>query len=573
MSEPKSKARTKPELKSHSTPERMAYQYRSVASEKSEEKTFHPVQGLPKRKGRRAWQSGIQICRLKRWDNFRKDVEARLRLLAKKEKRFIVIRSRLKNRFVQFASEAKGFLLGEAVSNSHLASDEKLTPAACRELKQLGWRLRTKRGGNFMRVWQRPLPFHELSSLVVNTLRDTFQVSSPSEIEIKQQVFEPGGQAVTKENDEFAPVHTPLRTGATIRNSISGREYQVRDHLGSGGFGSVYSVTQSGGEPLPGAICLKVAPEVLEWHREAYFGYLLGAQSAVVKVHESFAWVPGGKNRAPLYCLVSERVQDGDLRRYLNRYPEPWAEAKARREMIRLLRAVALLHRAGAVHRDITSGNILVGPNRILKLGDFGIALHRIGDKTVPADAFAPCFAPTAIGRGKTGKWRPADDVYQLGQLFAILLHGSTESKLTSRDVKALACSAEVKSVIQRCIGARMKRFPDASEVLAALEAGEASPKRRIISSLRGKRIVFTGRLAGLTRDAAKELVRKAGGIVESSVSHQTDVLVLGKQNPNWKADRKGQQLLDVDRERELGHHVAIVSERRFLTLAGASAL
>jgi hypothetical protein len=34
-----------------------------------------------------------------------------------------------------------------------------------------------------------------------------------------------------------------------------------------------------------------------------------------------------------------------------------------------------------------------------------------------------------------------------------------------------------------------------------------------------------------------------------------------------WKADDKGQKLLDVDRERERGHEVCVIDERQFLAL------
>jgi serine/threonine protein kinase len=159
---------------------------------------------------------------------------------------------------------------------------------------------------------------------------------------------------------------------------------------------------------------LKIAAEPRGWHREAYFGDLLKQVSGVVRVHESFAWMPRGKDRKPLYCLISELIEGGDLEHYLESNPNPWPEPKARREIIRLLRAVTLLHAGGAVHRDITLRNVFVTSHQVLKLGDFGIALHRVGGRDVPADVFNGWFAPTAIMEGKTGLWRPADDVYVL---------------------------------------------------------------------------------------------------------------------------------------------------------------
>jgi hypothetical protein len=38
----------------------------------------------------------------------------------------------------------------------------------------------------------------------------------------------------------------------------------------------------------------------------------------------------------------------------------------------------------------------------------------------------------------------------------------------------------------------------------------------------------------------------------------------VGDQAPNWKAEEKGQKLLDLDHERELGHRIALITEKRF---------
>jgi NAD-dependent DNA ligase len=231
---------------------------------------------------------------------------------------------------------------------------------------------------------------------------------------------------------------------------------------------------------------------------------------------------------------------------------------------------VTLLHSTSAVHRDITPANVFVTAGRVLKLGDFGIALHSVGEKDVPADAFARRFAPAAIRRGQTSSWRPADDIYHVGCLFVALLCGSAECQVTGSQVKSLNCSAQAKSVIQRSIGDRRKRFADSREMLAGLEQQESQATASShVRSLKGKLVVFTGALT-IPRAEAKRLVRLAGGTVEDRVSHQTDIVVVGGQSPHWKAEKKGQKLLDVDYERGLGHPIALIKERRFLTLVGA---
>jgi serine/threonine protein kinase len=368
-----------------------------------------------------------------------------------------------------------------------------------------------------------------------------------------------------------APRNRDLRLpfGSVVRSAVSGRQYRIGEVLGTGGFGAVYRITQvTGGASLGGTCVLKVTLEVGAWHREAYFGELLRETPGIVRVHESFAWVQRGDEPKPLYCLVSEYVENGDLIHYLEEHSEAWTETKARREIIRLLGPLRLLHAAGLVHRDITPRNVFVTAGRELKLGDFGIAAQRLGKQEAKANVFAPWFAPTAIKEGKTGAWLPADDIYHLGKLFALLLTGYQKSRLTQGHVKTLGCTAWAKAVIQRCIGVRRRRFANAAEMLKALERpGDGSSKRTVVRSLEGKRVVFTGRLKMLRKKAARLLVKRAGGISQTKVSSTTDILVVGEQSPNWKAEKKGQKLLDLDHEREHGHRIAVITERRFQNL------
>ena len=71
---------------------------------------------------------------------------------------------------------------------------------------------------------------------------------------------------------------------------------------------------------------------------------------------------------------------------------------------------------------------------------------------------------------------------------------------------------------------------------------------------LEGETFVFTGALEGLTRREARELVEDAGGRATSSVSGETDYVVVG-ENPGSKADAAGElgvKTLDEDAFLEL---------------------
>jgi len=85
------------------------------------------------------------------------------------------------------------------------------------------------------------------------------------------------------------------------------------------------------------------------------------------------------------------------------------------------------------------------------------------------------------------------------------------------------------------------------------VEVAHASSKK-ISGKLSGKKIVVTGTLATLSREEAKEKIREAGGDWVSSVSKQTDYVIVG-ENPGSKANAA----------RRLG--VTIIDEKEFLKL------
>jgi len=513
------------------------------------------------------WMPGIFACRLRSWEAFERYLCGLLQGCVEQHDRFITLRRRDRVRYVQFRSLRGGEMVAEAVSNDYLTGEERLGRTAIRRLRNLGW----KRGGsaprrNFSRRWTAPADTRDAARLAVSTLGWAYEAASPSQLEITLGSF-PG----TTDPDSTATM-TPevhglqLPSGLVVENQLSGRAYRIGMPLGAGGFGAVYRVSQVAGPRIPTACVLKVALQPAAWQREAYFGELLKGEPAVVRMYESFAWIPR-VDAKPLYCLISELMDGGDVQHYLRTQPQPWKESKARYEVIRVLRAVRLLHQGGAVHRDLTPRNVFVTAQGRLKIGDFGIALHGLAQSGVAADVFNPGFAPPALLAGGAKHWSPADDVFHLGMLFAMLLSGRASSRLTRKQVKSLPCSSAAKAIIQRSIGERRKRFCDADELLAAFEHKIATPRTLRVPSLRGKTVVFTGGMA-IKRAKARLLVKRNGGTCQDRVSQTTDVVVVGDQiSPSWIAEQKGNKLLDVDREWARGHAIAVLSEARFLKL------
>lgn len=354
---------------------------------------------------------------------------------------------------------------------------------------------------------------------------------------------------------------------ATVYSSETGRTYQLDRLIGKGGYGEIYLATPTPQGALPPRVCVKISHWMTGWLREAYFAQLLFREARALRVYDRFVQVDGPGMR---YCLAMEYAEHGDLAAWLAaKGAQP--ERFVRQEIAAILETLDALHRGQALHRDLTPFNVFVCENERIKLGDFGIATHQRSQFGVTADAFNPLGAPTEIAWGKVRKWQQRDDIYQVGQLIAMLLRGDVTSPMRSRDVRRLPCSDHLKEVIHRCLGERAKRYQAAGELIAALRHRPKELATGRIRSLAGRRLSFTGFLRRPRREAIAA-AKRAGAIVHSSPGPITDVLVRGRPNALQVAGKAGGlKLMEIRRLAAKGHRVTIIGEAQFWKLAGVT--
>ncbi len=191
--------------------------------------------------------------------------------------------------------------------------------------------------------------------------------------------------------------------------------------------------------------------------------------------------------------LVMEWVDGTDLKRLIReRAPLPAEEAA--RLMLDLLRGLAAIHRAGIIHRDVKSQNVLIDRSGRAKLADFGIArtardtgLTETGSVIGTAAYMAP---EQATGRPVS----PATDLYAAGVILYELLTGRLpfsgenplevlyqhvhEPPIPPRRHNS-AISPALEAVVLRALAkSPEERFRSAEAMAAALEAAIASPQK-----------------------------------------------------------------------------------------------
>ena len=155
-----------------------------------------------------------------------------------------------------------------------------------------------------------------------------------------------------------------LASGARIGS------YEVIDRLGAGGMGEVYHARDT---RLGRTVAIKVLrsgadPQLLQrLDREARAASALNHPN-IVHIYDvgEAADVPGA------HYVVMEHVEGETLRRRLRPGPLPLGEVLDLGAQ--LADGLAKAHRAGIVHRDLKPENLMVTPDGLLKILDFGLA-------------------------------------------------------------------------------------------------------------------------------------------------------------------------------------------------------
>ena len=373
--------------------------------------------------------------------------------------------------------------------------------------------------------------------------------------------------------------------GTEIESPETRLGYRVEQLLGQGGFGQVYLARRLGSSSkVPASVCVKVSTRIDGWLREAYFGQLLGDDPRAIRIYDAFPIAT--EDGDLLYCLALEYARHGDLSAFIQHTNKKWAEAVVRREIAAILQVLVKLHRGQHLHRDLTPMNVFVcdsggqaasgrgerdgkRQSLCLKLGDFGIVRHQGSRKGVVARTLNPLMAPSDIFAGAAPKWQARDDVYQVGQLLAMLVKGDARARVRTSEIRNLPCSDHLKEICHRCIGERRKRYESADELIEAIEKPPALPRAGIVRSLKGVHLAFTG-IFKTTRPEVARAARRAGAIVHSGPSRVTTVLVRGRPNKLQAAGRDaGLKLMEIKRLREHGHKIALISEEQFWKLVG----
>lgn len=194
--------------------------------------------------------------------------------------------------------------------------------------------------------------------------------------------------------------------------TILNHRYRLIESIGEGGMATVYRALDTRlGRPVAIKVLhpeyVRDQPFVQRFQQEAEFAASLGAHPNVVAIYDI-------GDDGPLRYIVMELIAGRNLKDLIReRAPFPVAEAFAIGAQV--ASALDFAHKRGLVHRDVKPQNILITPEGVAKVTDFGIArsvsasqLTRTGMVIGTAHYFSPEQA-----QGKPVE--PQSDIYSLG--------------------------------------------------------------------------------------------------------------------------------------------------------------
>jgi serine/threonine protein kinase len=273
--------------------------------------------------------------------------------------------------------------------------------------------------------------------------------------------------------------------------------YAILGVIGHGGMGTVYRArhrTPTRAETQGGDVALKVMHPALgrqpdfraRFEREASLGLRL--------VHPNLVRVFDLLVDGDTLGLVMELIEGRPLSTIIGHEVGPMSWMKARPLFRQLLSGVGYAHDKGVIHRDLKPDNVLVTPDGVLKIIDFGIARDGQGTTKTGVMGTVDYMAPEQYTNPSAVDHRA--DIYALGMTLYEMLAGRLPWEQSANEFTVMKLKSEgtlpsasafypyipsgVLDAADKALAVEPRaRFRSASDFLRALEGATTDPTRQ----------------------------------------------------------------------------------------------
>jgi serine/threonine protein kinase/Tfp pilus assembly protein PilF len=278
--------------------------------------------------------------------------------------------------------------------------------------------------------------------------------------------------------------------------------FEITAKLGEGGMGEVYRAEDL---DLHRPVALKVlAPGILQ-RPDMRARFLREARTAAALNHPNVCTIYEVGEVDDVPYIAMELIEGASFEQLLAE-PEPVPLPKLLRAATRIAAGLAAAHAAGIVHRDLKPGNVMLTPDRQVKILDFGLAkptsplaggdddetLLRTTTPEVPREG--TILGTVSYMSPEQAEGREVDsrsDVFSFGVLLYQMATGkrpfegetpaSTLAKILEAEPEPLSAHrqglpAELEAIVSRCLRKDPgDRYADGRDLVAALRGLPAS--------------------------------------------------------------------------------------------------
>jgi serine/threonine protein kinase/tetratricopeptide (TPR) repeat protein len=162
---------------------------------------------------------------------------------------------------------------------------------------------------------------------------------------------------------------------------VSVAYYRILSRLGAGGMGEVYLVQDT---RLGRKVALKILSPDLTHRADRLLRFEQEARAASALNHPNILTIHDIGQEGDTRYIATEYVEGETLRARLARGPLPLRDALD--FAVQIAGALAAAHAAGIVHRDIKPENLMLRPDGLVKVLDFGLAKLNESERTPSSD-------------------------------------------------------------------------------------------------------------------------------------------------------------------------------------------
>jgi len=264
----------------------------------------------------------------------------------------------------------------------------------------------------------------------------------------------------------------------SVESNLGGR-YVLEQELGRGGMGVVYLARDS---QLDRPVALKFLGNLVDSSEEFRQRFVREARTAAKISHPNIIAIYDISASVGKAYIAMEYVDGPSLHKYLTSK----GGLKARETInviVQACNALAAIHEAGIVHRDIKPDNILIAKGGLIKLTDFGLAKAEDSRMTRTGVVMGtPSYMAPEQVLGKEADAR--SDIYSMGLVMYECLSG--ETVFMGQDVierqlketppppsqKVEGVPPALNDIVMKCIDKKPEdRFQTVRELITALRA------------------------------------------------------------------------------------------------------